>query len=190
MKTVVFIRHAKSSKKTKKLRDIERPLSKRGMKDAPLMSRVLKNTHLVPQVIMSSPAERAIKTAQLIGQEFDFTPSTIVSDPNLYMESKSSLLNTIKQFDNRYDTIFVVSHNPGLTDLVNYLSLETIDNIPTCGAIAIQVDSESWDELDMGNGKMLFFETPKQHRKEKDRDKDKNKEKNKDREKKAETEDF
>lgn len=164
MKTIVLIRHSKSDKKSKKLRDIERPLNKRGLKEAPMMGQVLKNFQLTPELIISSPAIRALKTAELIAKEFDITTDSIITDPNLYLESKSTLLSVIKHIDDKYNTVFLVSHNPGLTDLVNYLSIETIKNVPTSGALAIEVDTETWSELDMGNGKLLFYEYPKKHR--------------------------
>ncbi len=166
MKTLVFIRHAKSDKKSKKIRDIERPLSKRGLKEAPIMGKVLKNLQLVPDLILSSPATRAMKTAELIAKEFEINTENIISDSNLYLESKSTLLSVIKHIDDKYNTVFLVSHNPGLTDLVNYLSIETIKNVPTSGSLAIEVDTETWSELDMGNGKLLFHEYPKKHREE------------------------
>lgn len=169
MKTVVLIRHAKSDKKTKNLRDIERPLNKRGLKDAPTMSQALKRNQFIPQLIITSPAERAMKTAKLIAKEMDINEEAILSDPTLYMESKSTMLNTIKQIDDKFDIVFLVSHNPGLTDLVNYISLETIENVPTTGIAVIQIDSQTWKEVDMGNGKMVFYETPKKQRAEKEK---------------------
>ena len=76
----------------------------------------------------------------------------------------ASLLNAIKQTDNRYNTVFVVGHNPGLTDLINYLSLETVDNLPTSGAFAVNFDTENWEDIDSASGKLLFYEFPKKHR--------------------------
>lgn len=164
MKTVVLIRHAKSDKKAKKLRDLERPLNKRGLRDAPEMGKVLKNIQVAPQLILSSPAVRALKTAELIATEFGIGVENILTDPNLYMESKSTLLNVIKQIDDKYNVVFVVSHNPGLTDLVNFLTIETIEDIPTSGIAGLQIESDNWSQFDMGTGKLLFFETPKKQR--------------------------
>jgi phosphohistidine phosphatase len=165
MKTLVLIRHAKSGKKSHKFRDIDRPLSKKGLKDAPLMGSVLKNMQVTPQLIITSPAVRAMKTAHIIAQEFGFNNGDIISEPGLYLETKSNLLNTIKQTDDKYDTIFVVGHNPGLTDLANFLSEATIENIPTSGIFGIRFNANSWSELEVGIGRMLFFERPKTHRK-------------------------
>ncbi len=155
------MRHAKSDRKTKKLRDIERPLIKRGLKDASEMGIYMKSSQFTPQLMISSPAVRALKTAELVAGELNINNNEIITDPNLYLESKSTILNCIKKLDDRYNSIFVVSHNPGITDLVNYLTIETIKNIPTSGIIGLRVDVQRWSELDMGNWEFLFFETPK-----------------------------
>jgi phosphohistidine phosphatase len=170
MKTIVLIRHAKSDKKTKKkIRDIERPLNKRGMRDAPVMGKVLRNL-ITPELILTSPATRALRTAQIIASEYHINGNTIQSNPELYLESKSTLLKAIRQLNNTYNTVFIVGHNPGLTDLINYLSLETIDNLPTSGAFAISFDTDSWDNIDTGSGKLLFYEYPKKHRKDEEQE--------------------
>ena len=172
MKTIVLIRHAKSDKKSKKNGDFERPLSKRGKKDAPLMGKILKS-HVTPDLILTSPAERAMQTAQSIASEYGLNGETVQANLNLYMEPKSIMLNVIKQTDNRYNTIFVVGHNPGVTDLINYLSLESVDNLPTSGAFAVSFDTESWADIDSASGKLLFYEFPKKNRKEKDKEEEK-----------------
>ncbi len=165
MKTLVLIRHAKSSWKNDKLKDMERPLKKRGLNDAPLMGKVLKNLQVIPDVIISSPATRAMETAKLIAKEYNMDPAQIVSAADLYLESKGKLLREINIIDPQHNTVFLIGHNPGLTDLANFLSGESIDNIPTSGAIALQFDCNTWAEVEKGKGKKLFFEVPKKHRK-------------------------
>lgn len=164
MKTIVLMRHAKSDRKTKKLRDIERPLNKRGLRDAAEMGTYMKSSQVKTQLIISSPAIRALKTAELVAGELNIDYNEIITDPNLYLESKSTIMNCIKKLDDKYESIFIVSHNPGLTDLVNYLTIETIKNIPTSGIVAMRVDVQNWAELDMGNWELIFFESPKKLR--------------------------
>ena len=131
MKKIVLIRHAKSSWEFPELKDVDRPLKKRGLDDAPLMGKVLKDLHITPDVIISSPAARAMTTAKMIAQEIGFDQNQIIADPKLYLESKSKLLKEINAIDDRYNIVFLVGHNPGLTDLANSLSGDSIDNIPT-----------------------------------------------------------
>ncbi|SRR5258705_1605258 len=165
MKTIVLIRHAKSSWKFPELKDIDRPLKKRGLNEAPLMGKVLKDLHLTPDLIVTSPAVRAMTTAKMIAHEFGFIENQIIPEHKLYMESKSKLLKEINKIDDKYNTVFLVGHNPGLTDLANYLSGESIDNIPTSGAFGIQFECNTWAEVEKGKGKKTFFEFPKKHRK-------------------------
>ncbi|MFI5219314.1 MAG: SixA phosphatase family protein [Bacteroidia bacterium] len=165
MKTIILLRHAKSSWKFPELKDSDRPLNKRGLKDAPLMGKVLKSLQITPDLIITSPAVRAMTTANMIAQEFDFKENQILVKPSLYLESKSEILKEINKIDDLYNTVFLVSHNPGLTDLANDLSGESIDNIPTAGAMAIQFDCNSWTEVEKSKSKKMFFEIPKAHRK-------------------------
>ncbi|MEO5569744.1 MAG: histidine phosphatase family protein [Bacteroidia bacterium] len=165
MKTLILIRHAKSSWKFPELKDIDRPLNKRGLNDAPLMGKILKGLNLMPDLIMSSPSVRTISTAKMIAQEVGFNADQIVAAPGIYLESKSKLLKEINKIDDRYATVFIVCHNPGITDLANFLTGESLDNIPTCGAFGIQFESNSWKDVDKKTGKKMFFEFPKKHKK-------------------------
>jgi phosphohistidine phosphatase len=144
---------------------MDRPLNKRGLNDAPLMGKILKGHNLMPDLIMTSPSVRTSSTAKTIAQAVGFNELQIVTEPGLYLESKSKLLKVINNIDDRYATVFIVGHNPGLTDLANSLTGESIDNIPTCGAFGIQFESSSWKEVDKKTGKKLFFEFPKKHKK-------------------------
>lgn len=165
MKTLVLIRHAKSSWKDKNLKDMERPLKKRGTKDAGVMGKVLKDMQLVPELILTSPAVRARETARLLAREYNIDINQLVLEPMLYLESKAKLLKVINTIDDKFNTVFLISHNPGLTDLANTLSGESIENIPTSGVFALQFDVSSWAEADKGNARKTIFEVPKNHRK-------------------------
>jgi phosphohistidine phosphatase len=160
MKTIILIRHAKSSWKFPDLKDIERPLKKRGVRDAAMMATVLQDMHLHLDKIISSPAVRAMSTAKAFAAE-----ENIVVDQRLYLESKSKILNLLKDLDNNYQCIALVSHNPDLTDFANFLANDNIENIPTTGIVGIQIECNSWAEVEKGKGKRMFFEVPKKHRK-------------------------
>src|ERR1041384_1277380 len=124
MKTIVLIRHAKSSWKYPELKDIERPLKKRGFNDAAIMAKVLKDKHIIPGLIISSPAVRAVETAKIFAHGFGYSVNLIEREPKLYLETKSRLLKTVKKMDDRYTSVFLVSHNPGISDLANTLTGE------------------------------------------------------------------
>ena len=155
-KTLYIARHAKSSWDDMTLSDFERPLNKRGKRDAPYMAQVLKEKGIKPDLILSSPAKRAKKTAQhyheLLGGERRF-------DERIYEASAMSLLYLIQESLEKVDRLMIVSHNPGLTALNDMLSDKSIYNIPTAGVVGISFD----EEVAVHNGEQLFFEYPKKY---------------------------
>ena len=160
MKTLYLVRHAKSSWKNPGCSDIERPLNKRGKRDAPLMGNKLKEKGIIPGLIVTSPAKRAANTAKTIAVEIGFSEKEILINENIYEASSAELINVIHNFDNKYNSIMMFGHNPAFTMLNNYLTDHYIDNIPTCGVVGIQFNS-SWKSVQSGSGKSLFFIYPK-----------------------------
>jgi len=160
MKTLYLARHAKSSWKHPELSDIERPLNKRGKRDAPYIGNLLKEKGVKPNILISSPAVRARKTAVVIAERIDYTKSKILIDDKIYESSSTELLNIIKSFDDKYNSVMMFGHNPGFTLLNNYLTDSYIDNIPTCGIVGIRFNS-SWKKINGGSGKAFFFIYPK-----------------------------
>ncbi len=160
MKTLYLVRHAKSSWKNPAFSDIERPLNKRGKRDAPLMGNKLKERGIIPGLIVTSPAIRARITAKNIAVEIGFPEKEILINENIYESLSGELINVIHNFDNKYNSIMMFGHNPGFTMLNNYLTDHYIDNIPTCGVVGIHFNS-SWKSVQSGSGKSLFFIYPK-----------------------------
>jgi len=160
MKTLYLARHAKSSWKNPELSDIERPLNKRGKKDAPYIGNILKEKGVKPDIIISSPAVRARKTAVAIAENIEYPKNKILIDDKIYESSSSGLLNIIKSFNDKYDSVMMFGHNPAFTMLNNYLTDSYIDNIPTCGVVGIQFNS-SWKKIGSESGKTVFFIYPK-----------------------------
>lgn len=160
MKTIILIRHGKSSWKDHDLKDLERPLKKRGIKEAPLTGKILCEKNIVPDLILSSPAMRTAETAFAIARELDIRKVTIRFNEALYLGSRSDLLHEIQQLDNRFETVILVGHNPALTDLANFLADDTIENIPTSGAVGIRFNTSIWQETGINKGEKLFFESP------------------------------
>ncbi len=160
MKTLYLARHAKSSWKHPELSDIERPLNKRGKRDAPIIGNLLKEKGVNPDILISSPAVRARKTAVAIAGIIDYPKSKILIDVNIYESSSSELRNIIQGFDDKYNSVMMFGHNPGLTRVNNYLTDSYIDNIPTCGVVGIRFNS-SWKKIEGASGKALFFIYPK-----------------------------
>jgi phosphohistidine phosphatase len=162
MKSLYLVRHAKSSWKNQGLADYERPLNKRGMKDAPFMGEVLNDKNIQPDLIISSPAKRAKKTVLEIADKIGYSQKKITFKDEVYEASSNTLIELIKKIDDKYNSVMIFGHNPGLTLLNNQISNHYLDNIPTCGIVALQLNKK-WSELDKNSCEFLFFEHPKIH---------------------------
>ena len=160
MKTLYLARHAKSSWKHPELSDIERPLNKRGKRDAPYIGNLLKEKGVKPDILISSPAVRARKTAVVIAGLIDYPKSKILIDENVYESSSTELIKIIQSFGDKYNSVMMFGHNPAFTMLNNYLTDSFIDNIPTCGVVGIRFNS-SWKKINGDSGKAFFFIYPK-----------------------------
>ncbi len=163
MKRLYLLRHAKSSWKDPELADYDRPLNKRGKRDAPFMGQRLKKQGVRPDIILSSPAKRARRTAKLIAQEIDYPPKQIQWLESLYAAGSESMLQIISEIDDGFSQVLLVGHNPGLTDLAERLTGTLVDNIPTAGVMAIDFEIESWANMMEGSGTVVFFDYPKKH---------------------------
>ncbi len=160
MKRLYLIRHAKSSWKDTLLSDFDRPLNKRGLRDAPFMGQRLHEHHVHPDIFVSSPAKRAIHTSQLLAQEVGFPQEQILIDESIYEAGVMSLLQVVHTLDDRANHAILVGHNPGMTMFAQSLARVPIDNMPTCSIFCVEFDSSSWKDVKMGNGVFVFFDSP------------------------------
>jgi phosphohistidine phosphatase len=163
MKRLFLVRHAKSSWKDNHLSDFERPLSKRGRRDAPFIAKLLAQQGVSPELIVSSPANRAVATARFFCDSFNYKFENIFLEPKLYEASSEEIFNVLQVLDNSFNNVMLFAHNPGLTDLANKLSDKPVDNIPTCGIVSLNFTAESWGEINNENSEILFFEYPKKY---------------------------
>ncbi|NLE44319.1 MAG: histidine phosphatase family protein [Chloroflexi bacterium] len=165
MKTLTLVRHAKSSWKHPELQDWDRPLNKRGRRDAPAMGRRLADRGFWPDRLISSPAARTLATAEAIAAEIRYPLEDIVHDARLYSADAIDLLDIVRELSDILDHVALVGHNPALTDLANRLATGSdIDNVPTCGIVEMDFDTDSW--LDVGTVKAtrFLFDYPKRDR--------------------------
>lgn len=147
MKTLVLIRHGKSSWDDPALADTDRPLADRGKRDAPQMGKRLAKRNVQPDLIVSSPAMRALATARIFAQELGYNLRDIQVDPRLYPGQANKLLSLIQTFDNERERVMLFGHNPALIDLAHYLST-SITHMPTCAVAEFVFDAKSWSEVD------------------------------------------
>lgn len=162
MKRLTLVRHAKSSWKNAGLADIDRPLNGRGKRDAPRMGAFLAEAGIVPDIILASPARRARKTAKLLAVAISNANGQILFDPALYEASAAALMERVRSFDDSWQHVMLVGHNPGLTDFANLLATAGVDNLPTCGTLVADLDIGSWDTAGPACGSRVFYITPQE----------------------------
>lgn len=146
MKTLFLIRHAKSSWDDARLSDQQRPLTRRGRRDARQLGERLAKRHREPDLMLSSPALRALKTAQLIAGKFGCKRSHIVVDARLYACKVSDLLRVIHRLDDGLKRVMLFGHNPELTALA-YRFSDEIQHLPTCAVACFKFDVKSWTRV-------------------------------------------
>jgi len=164
MKRLFLIRHAKSSWGDPDRADIDRPLNERGKRDAPVMGERLKKEHKAkPDLIISSPAKRALRTAKIIATALDYPEGKIEIKASLYASGVPAMLDVIRHLDDSLGEVMLFGHNPDLTSLANYLSNQQVENIPTCGIFCVDFDIKSWKDMKNQKGIFKFFDYPKKH---------------------------
>jgi phosphohistidine phosphatase len=127
------------------------------------MGEVLKSLDVKPDLILASSAKRAKKTALILAEKLKYPEENILFKDDMYLASDSEIASFIHRVDDDVSSLFVIAHNPGLTNFINRFSEDFLENLPTAGVFAITFDTKSWKDIIPRNGKKLFFEYPKKH---------------------------
>ena len=161
-KRFVLIRHAKSSWANPLQSDFERPLNDRGQSDAPMMGKRLKEAGIIPDKLIASTAKRASQTANHIAKSTGYPTDQIEWHEEMYHCVSAVFEEAIYALDDAVETVFIVAHNPGITDFAAELdSTKTIHHTPTCAVVGFKVDTNRWSDFSLA-GKTLFLnDTPK-----------------------------
>jgi phosphohistidine phosphatase len=166
MKTLMLIRHAKSDWSDLKASDFERALNARGIHDAPIMAKRASDRGQIPDAFISSSACRAVQTAKLMAPQLAFPVEQIKWKDELYLASPSMLLDAVRHAPDHAQTLALLAHNPGITDLVNRLCPSAeIENIPTSGIVTLTFNIDNWRETGFA-GHLAGFDYP--HKKQDD----------------------
>ena len=164
MKTVILVRHAKSSWKDPGLEDFDRPLNKRGKRDAPFMGKKLRERRVHPDLILSSPAKRARQTAMMVAEAIGYPKKKILYDEAIYHSTARVLLEILRKQDDANETIMLFGHNPGFNDLADMLFKDVpAEKIPTTGVYCIRFGVDHWRDVKEGKGDSGFFDYPKRY---------------------------
>jgi phosphohistidine phosphatase len=161
MKTLFILRHAKAAMGSANTKDFDRPLNDRGLSDARMMGERLKASGVKLDLIVSSPALRAMTTAAIVAEVFEKDSENIVLDRQIYLAGAPKLMQIVSLFDESAENALLVAHNPALTDLTELLARSGIENIPTAGLVTIEFTIDHWLEIGEGDGKISAVDYPK-----------------------------
>lgn len=164
MKHLTLIRHAKSSWADGNLSDFERPLNRRGQRDAPVMGRKFAEVEPRPDLFVSSPALRAHTTAQIFVAEATPPPPPLVLERDLYEAGVEDFLGVIHRLDPSARHVAIFAHNPAVTEIVNLLSAAGIANVPTCALMRLRLDVDRWADVAGHCGTLEGWDRPEKKR--------------------------
>jgi len=164
MKRLTILRHAKSSWSDASLADFDRPLSGRGRRSAPEMGRRLHERGEMPDLVISSPAKRAVTTARMACRELGYPESRIVEEKGLYLAGAAQIFGILRSLETLADHLMIVGHNPGLTDFANDLADAHVDNLVTASLFVVECDIGDWNELAPGAGRFRYYDFPRNER--------------------------
>ncbi len=159
-KVLQIVRHAKSSWDYSDVADIDRSLKSKGIKNAYEISRKLKLSNLIPQKIVSSPADRALHTAVIFARVFGYPMGNLKISNILYETSTEKILELINDTSDEFKSLMICGHNPNVTELVNRFIKTPIDNVPTSGTVTLKFTSVSWKTIDRNNLEEQVFIFP------------------------------
>lgn len=161
MKKIILIRHGKSSWKYPDLKDHDRPLAKRGLRDIPKMvERFLKRNVGLPDELITSSAIRTLQTALITAKGLGLSENEVTEASRLYHASADTLLRHIQNVSDKNEFIFLFGHNPGFNDLIYELG-KPIDNLPTTGYFGFTANISSWKDFNKETANFWFFDFPK-----------------------------
>ena len=163
MKTLTIVRHAKSSWKDTGLRDRDRPLNKRGKRDAPEMGRRILAHGIRPSLIVSSPAKRAWTTATAVAEAINYPREFLQKEDALYLASLDTILDVIMAQDNGFNNLMLFGHNPGFTDMANFLVPGLTNNLPTAGVVSVEIDQDDWNLYERPKTRLVVHDWPKKN---------------------------
>lgn len=159
-RTLILVRHAKSSLAGAGQSDMERPLADRGRHDAPIMGRRVAKQEGKPDLILSSPARRALTTAEIFAEELGYKAKDIVVDDRLYATHPATLLAVIGGLDEKLKCVMLFGHNPEFSELAHRLSSD-IAELPTCAVVQFTFASKSWESIGSVKPEKVVLDYPK-----------------------------
>ena len=163
MKTIYLVRHGKAVKRDAKLPDFQRTLVKKGKEESSDMAKKVKKVGIIPDLLISSSADRALETAHIFAQRIGYPKKKImVKDPLYNVLKEESLLEIIQDLDNTYSSIMLFGHEPAFSHFAAFLLKDFSDGIPKSGVVCIDFRRKTWKGVTKGNGRLKHFDYPRQ----------------------------
>jgi phosphohistidine phosphatase len=153
------MRHAKSDWNSSDLTDHQRPLNKRGIRDAPLMAEEIKRKGILPELMLVSDAKRTQETWGLISPSFVGVKTKF--DPDLYLAPPEVIVSKLEELSHLVDTVLLLAHNPGISEAFYTLAGITIDNVPTAGVGCIRCYTDNFKKITTCKKELIYFTYPK-----------------------------
>ena len=164
MRTLYITRHAKSSWDDPRADDFHRPLNDRGQRDAPFMAQVFRSRNEPVDLLMSRTAVRALTTAHLFAMALSVERAAVQEDRMMYLAELPALIKRVDQLPDSAKRVMLFGHNPGLSELVEFLGDADLGEIPTCATVRIDLPINSWREASRGLGSVVWSDFPKRHK--------------------------
>lgn len=163
MKKLYLVRHAKSSWKDDRVMDMDRPLKGSGIRDAYDTAQWIREQDEIPELIVSSPATRALHTALIFSKSLGYPFGDIEIKEAIYHATTKDLLHIVRKISDDYSSVMLFGHNPTITDFVNRCIDHRINNVPTTGVACLSFEIEKWQEVDK-KAELVFFDYPKRRK--------------------------
>jgi phosphohistidine phosphatase len=160
-KKLIIVRHAKSTWDYKSVSDMDRPLKHSGIQSAYEMARRLKIERNIPEMMISSPANRALHTANIFLQVFELSYDILRIEPQFYSQGTEEILAFIQSMPSNWNKVMIFGHNPDFSELVRYFAKQQFVELPTCGIMTFSFECKEWSEISRENLKSENFDFPK-----------------------------
>ena len=162
MRRLTLVRHAKSDWKNADLKDFDRPLNRRGLKEAPQMAERLAEQKIRPDLMLTSPAVRALETARVLAKALDYPLRRLKTEDRLYLAPAADILAVVRGVGSRVRHLMIFGHNPGLSAFAQSLANDReLGELPTCAVYSVELDIRSWADARLGEGLNPSLQHPK-----------------------------
>ncbi|MDX2002696.1 MAG: histidine phosphatase family protein [Chitinophagales bacterium] len=161
MKLLYLVRHGKAAWRHQEMNDHERPLKKKGREETAFISQHLAQKGVRPGLLVTSPAKRALQTAEILAQDLEIHPDNLMINISLYNSSHEELLAVILGLPNEYNEAMLISHDPEIANIASFLTNSVFEKIPTAGVVCISFPTNTWHTISQNSGHIEYSLSPK-----------------------------